>query len=90
MNHHYVYVIQLGEDPKRVYVGQTGKTPEERFEDHRTGHRSSRVVKRYADCLTLRPDLAPSQAFTFQESQEAEAALARQLRSLGYDVYGGH
>jgi hypothetical protein len=34
-----------------VYVGQTGKTPEERFEDHKRGYKSSKYVERYGERL---------------------------------------
>src|SRR6185436_11682070 len=58
-----IYVIELRDAAGRrrrrdrpcVYVGQTVVTPEERFAQHRAGHKASRVVRRHG--RRLRPDL---------------------------------
>ena len=49
-NHHSVYVVYL-RDPKGdgkagYYVGMTGLSPEERFENHKRGYKSASVVTR--------------------------------------------
>ena len=36
-----------------VYVGMTSKTPEQRFEQHKSGYRSSRIVKQFG--IRLKP-----------------------------------
>ena len=50
--------LNFDADPEKpcVYVGMTGVTPEERFEQHRAGYRASRVVRDFG--LRLRPDLS--------------------------------
>ena len=73
-----------------VYVGETALSPQERWERHRQGGRTaSRVVTRFG--LRLRPDLAadigPFNCRT--QAEEAEAALAAQLRRQGFVVFGG-
>src|SRR5262245_66348501 len=87
-----VYVIELGPAAcgekgspcggKRcgrtpVYVGQTGNTAKERFEQHKRGYRSSKYVRKHG--IRLRPRLAgpfvplPTSA----HSEAAEVELAR-------------
>lgn len=97
-----VYVIELdptaAKDPGRgvVYVGETCRTPEERFEQHITrAHGStnqrlySSVVAKYGKCLRM--DLAPSEPLFDKESaRRTESEWAEHLRSLGYVVKGGH
>lgn len=43
------------EDKPCLYVGQTARTPEDRFAQHQNGIRSSRIVKEYG--VRLRPRL---------------------------------
>jgi len=92
-----VYVIELDDkagrrvdvDRECVYVGQTTRTAEERFEQHRSGHMSSRVVRKYG--LKLRPDLSPGRLYrTRREAERAEAEWARKLKARGHRVFGGH
>ena len=42
-----------GHDPKKpcVYVGMTGLTPEERFDNHKAGIKDAGLVKRYGSRL---------------------------------------
>jgi hypothetical protein len=92
-----IYVIELADAAGRgrrggpsVYVGQTVVTPEERFAQHRQGHKAARVVRRHA--LRLRPDLYDG--LPLLASREAalvlEARVATELRARGYNVFGGH
>lgn len=97
-----VYVIDLdpaaAKNPGRgvVYVGETCRTPEERFQQHMNpvptakGRRlHSAVVTRHGQ--RLRMDLAPGTPFFDAASaKRAEAEWADHLRSLGYIVKGGH
>jgi hypothetical protein len=75
-----------------VYVGETGKTPEERFQDHKTeDHRASvKVVRDHG--VRLRPRL--SHGFgpypTRDRARVGEAELAERLRKRNYHVFGGH
>ena len=96
-----VYVIEL--DPSAVkdsgagyvYVGETKKHPEQRFEEHinRSVNGKTRlyspVVAKHG--RRLRMDLAPNTCFfDKQSSKQAEGEWAQHLRSLGYTVKGGH
>ena len=92
---HSVYVILL-HDPRRrgepwgLYVGQTSRDPDLRFDQHKTGYKSSGAVRRFG--LRLLPDvvehLNPMRAW---ESLDLEGALAEAFLAAGIDwVEGGH
>ena len=96
-----VYVIEMdpkgSKDPGKgfVYVGETSKTPEERFKEHIKGKRNkrgrlySRSVRKYG--RGLRMDLAPEiRYFDGASSKAAEKRWARKLKDEGYRVIGGH
>ena len=77
-------------DPKLpcIYVGQTGLTAEERFENHRSGHKSSKYVRKY--CVRLLPQLYEHlPAMTWEDSKAMERQLAEDLRAEGYAVWWG-
>ena len=85
-----VYVIEL-DDPMIVYVGETGLPIKKRFDNHLTGYKSSKHVRK-AISPRLRPDLyehLPTYA-TSNESRIAEAKLAAKLKKQGFTVFGGH
>jgi predicted GIY-YIG superfamily endonuclease len=75
------------EDKPCLYVGQTAKTPQERFAQHQNGVRSSRIVKEYG--VRLRPrfyaNVGPLE--TRSEAERAETRLAGKLRRRGYAVW---
>lgn len=87
-----VYVIELERaagrrrDPRIpwVYVGSSARGPERRFEQHRRGYKSARLVKRYA--LRLRPDLYDDlPAFPGSRTAcRAEKQRARELAGCGF------
>ena len=91
---HWVYVVLL-HDPKfperwGLYVGQTSRDPDWRFDQHKLGYKASGAVKRFG--VHLLPDIVthlnPMQQW---ESLELEAALADALRDAGVPwVEGGH
>jgi predicted GIY-YIG superfamily endonuclease len=92
-NHHSVYVVYL-RDPKGdgkagYYVGMTGLSPEERFENHKRGYKSAAVVARCGERLVpkLYEHLNP---MSYAKAVEMEAALADSLRKRGFVVFGGH
>src|SRR3954467_8419812 len=83
---HSVYVILL-HDPARggrwgLYVGQTSRDPDWRFDQHKAGYKASGAVRRFG--IRLLPHLVehlnPMKAW---ESIELEAALAHALRDAG-------
>ena len=96
-----VYVIELdpkgSKDPGKgfVYVGETSKPPEARYEEHIKGKRNkrgrlySRMVRKYG--RSLRPDLAPeTKYFDAASSKAAEKRWAQKMKDEGYKVVGGH
>ena len=87
-----VYVIELDRsagkrrDPRIpwVYVGSSARSPEQRFEQHRAGYKSSGLVKRFA--LRLRPDLyedLPAYPGS-KTAQRAETKRAKELADCGF------
>jgi predicted GIY-YIG superfamily endonuclease len=88
-----VYVVYLrnpkGDGKAAYYVGMTGLSPEERFQNHKAGRKAAGIVKRFGERLVPRlyQHLNP---MPYQKALEMEAALADSLRKRGYVVYGGH
>lgn len=91
---HSVYVILLHNPADLgawgLYVGQTSRDPDLRFDQHKAGHRASRAAKRFG--ISLLPELVdhlnPMKGW---ESLELEAALAEGFRAAGIPwIEGGH
>lgn len=88
-----MYVVYL-RNPKRdgragYYVGMTGLTPEQRFENHKSGVKAAGVVRRYGERLV--PKLyAHLNPMPYEKAKAMETILADSLRKRGYVVYGGH
>jgi predicted GIY-YIG superfamily endonuclease len=86
---YHVYVIETMNHGKRqFYVGQTGKKPEQRFEEHQKGGHYS-----YAHgAKLLRKDLTRKvpPLYTRQQAERVEKLIARTLRKRGLKVIGGH
>jgi hypothetical protein len=85
----------LRQNPKRdpsmpcVYVGMTGLSVDQRFENHKKGYKCSVFVKKYGDRLVpeLYEHLNPMPR---QAAAQMEKDLAEDLRNAGYTVTGGH
>lgn len=92
-DHHSVYVVYLrnpkGDGKAGYYVGMTGLTPEQRFENHKRGVKAARVVTRFGERLVPRL-YAHLNPMPYAKAVEMEAALADSLRRRGYTVFGGH
>jgi hypothetical protein len=73
-----------------VYVGQSAHTPEARFEQHKTGYKSSRYVREFGVQLLPRLYRRSGPFLSRSEAIDAEQRLARQLEKSGYCVFGGH
>ena len=91
--HHSVYVVYLrnpsADGKAGYYVGMTGLAPEVRFQNHKAGIKSARVVRKYGERLV--PKLyAHLNPMSYQAAQEMERVLADSLRKRGYVVFGGH
>ena len=72
-----------------AYVGITGRTPEERFEQHKSGYKASRYVREYG--IRLMPRLYRRfNPMKYEDAVAMEKELARRLRKRGYTVLGGH
>jgi predicted GIY-YIG superfamily endonuclease len=91
---HWLYVVLL-EDPRRacrwgLYVGETSRDPDQRFDQHKTGYKASRVVNRFG--VRLLPDLvAHLTPLSRWEAVDLEEALADAFRRAGVPwVEGGH
>ncbi|ODP38911.1 MULTISPECIES: GIY-YIG nuclease family protein [Sphingomonas] len=91
---HSVYVVLLHDPAKAgrwgLYVGQTSRDPDWRFDQHKTGYKASGAVKRFG--VRLLPHLVDHLNPMMQwESLEIEAALANALHDGGVAwVEGGH
>src|SRR5579872_2093104 len=92
-DHHHVYVVYLrnpkGDGKAGYYVGMTGLTPEQRFDNHKNGRKASRVVRRFGERLVpkLYQHLNP---MTYRKAVQMERDLADSLRKRGFVVFGGH
>jgi predicted GIY-YIG superfamily endonuclease len=91
---HSVYVILL-HDPRLggrwgLYVGQTARDPDWRFDQHKAGYKASGAVRRFG--VNLLPSLVQHlNPLREWESLELEAALAQAFRAAGVPwVEGGH
>lgn len=92
-DHHCVYVVFLrdptGDGKAGYYVGMTGLTPEQRFENHRQGIKAARIVKRCGERLVPRL-YAHLNPMPYAKAVDMEVLLADSLRKRGFRVYGGH
>lgn len=91
---HSVYVILLHDPARRepcgLYVGQTSRDPDWRFDQHKAGYKASGAVRRFGVRLLpeLYEHLNPMRQW---ESLELEAGLAAELTAAGVPwVEGGH
>lgn len=93
IDHHCVYVVYLrnprGDGKAGYYVGMTGLTPEQRFQNHKQGIKAAGIVKRCGERLVPRL-YAHLNPMPYTRALEMEATLADSLRKRGFLVYGGH
>lgn len=91
---HSVYVVLLNDrtraDPWGLYVGQTVRDPDQRFDQHKAGYKASGAVRRFG--VRLLPNLAAHlNPMRRWEALELEAGLAEDFRAAGILwVAGGH
>jgi hypothetical protein len=69
-----------------VYVGMTGRTPEERFQQHKAGYKAARFVHKFGIRLKPRQYQAYN-PMTAAEAKYMEVEKARRLRNRGYGVW---
>jgi len=91
---HSLYIVLL-HDPAfagrhGLYVGQTARDPDLRFDQHKAGYKASGAVRRFG--VRLLPDwVAHLNPMTGREALALEAALAEAFRAGGVPwVEGGH
>ena len=91
---HSVYVVLLHDirraEPWGLYVGQTWRDPDLRFDQHKAGYKASGAVRRFGVRLlpALGAHLNPMRRW---EALELEAALAEEFTAAGVPwVEGGH
>ena len=69
-----------------VYVGMTARSPEERFNQHLSGYKSARIVKKFG--ARLRPRQYESHnPMTYEDAMNMEVEKARRLRAKGWGVW---
>lgn len=89
-----VYLILLHHPARRqpwgIYVGQTARDPDQRFDQHKAGYKASGAVRRFG--VQLLPDIvAHLNPVARWEAVELEAAIAVALTGAGIGwVEGGH
>jgi len=100
--HHHIYVVELDQivlEDKRfkaanpnlheempLYVGMTGVSPEQRYENHKRGYKASRYVRKFG--LKLLPDLYEHlNPMSYEQAAIMEKALAVELRGKGHPVW---
>ena len=91
---HSIYVILL-KDSRRVgrwglYVGETSRDPDLRFDQHKSGYKASGAVRRFG--VRLMPELVTHlNPLRRWEAIDLEPALAQAFRDAGVPwVEGGH
>jgi hypothetical protein len=91
---HSVYVVLL-KDSRRLgrwglYVGETSRDPDLRFDQHKSGYKASGPVRRFG--IRLLPDLVEHlNPLRRWEAIDLEPALAQAFRDAGVPwVEGGH
>ena len=88
--HHRVYVILLRSTPQdkgqvHLYVGATGLTPEQRFQNHLNGNHAAGIVKRRG--IRLMPELYDHlPVLSYKDAGALEIQTAKDLRAAGYKV----
>ena len=68
------------------YVGMTSCTAEERFDQHKRGHKNCRLVKNHGLHLA-KEHFTGIPMLSFQDAKEMEASHAENLRRQGYAVW---
>ena len=88
---HSVYVVYLrnpkGDGKAGYYVGMTGLSPQQRFENHKKGIKCARVVRDFGVELAYEwfDEIPP---MTYEDAALCEPTLADELRDRGFVVFG--
>lgn len=76
-------------DKPAVYVGMTGRSAEERFEQHKRGYKANRYARQFGIRLRKRLYANYQDIPTHAAALLAEQRLVDRLRKRGYAVWGG-
>jgi hypothetical protein len=90
LKNRFVHRLNPNRNPAKpcVYVGMTGLPVEHRFENHRNGYKSARIVEKYG--VRLLPELFEHlNPMPFEAAAQMEKDLTEDLRTEGYTVLGG-
>lgn len=68
-------------------MGQSARTPDERFAQHREGHKSSSFPKKYGLYLQKKLFENINPIASREEAEVAEEKLAKKLKRRGYGVW---
>jgi hypothetical protein len=71
-----------------VYVGMTGLTPGERFDNHKRGYKANRFVRKYGLYL-MRQKFERLNPMSWAKARRMEEKLAEKLRAKGFAVWQG-
>ena len=88
--HPSILRLNPNRDPAKpcVYVGMTGIPVEHRFENHKNGYKSARLVRQYG--VRLLPELFEHlNPMPYEHAVQMEKDLDDDLRTQGYAVCGG-
>lgn len=92
VGHHNVYVALLegvsGPGSYGVYVGMTGLDPDERFANHKAGHKASRWVRDFGTAVL--PAALHLRGIPYEDAKRIEAELHQELVRAGMTALGGH
>lgn len=82
----YVVLLDFGARGLGLYVGRTGRTPDERYQNHKAGYKSSKWARRYGVGLlpALYRHLNPLDS---SSADRVEVELASALRTTGLTVH---
>ena len=69
------------------YVGQTGKTPEQRFKDHKADRNANKYVRDFGIKLIKKKYESFNPIPTLEAAESIEKRRARKLRKSGYAVW---
>ena len=80
-NPHYI------EGKECLYVGQSSRKPELRFDQHKEGYKSNRYARKYG--LRLRPEFYEkyNPIPTRKDAEEIEKMVGEQLRNEGMGIW---
>ena len=86
-DHHSVYVVYLrnpkGDGKAGYYVGLTGLSPEQRFENHKKGIKAARVVRLYGERLAFWGSIDEQRTLPFGTPAEIRREVETRLRTIG-------